>query len=268
MNRIQLNGVNIDCIKKDELISFIDNYLDSISSNENRPLAIFTPNPEIILKAKQNKQYLNILNTGDLMLPDGHGLLFVSTLLQLKSRLFRFICFIPALILFLFYKKAFHQIIPEVIHGSDFTDEIIKMSVKRSLSVYFLGAKKNNAEKTAHYFLNKYPKLIVSGFSNSDPSEISVSLLNKFRPDVLLVAYGAPKQEMFINDFAGKVSGLKIAMAVGGTFDFYSGEIHRAPKLFRVIGLEWFWRLLNQPSRIIRIFNAVIVFPIKTIFSY
>ena len=79
-------------------------------------------------------------------------------------------------------------------------------------------------------------------------------------PTVLLVAYNAPYAQNFIDEYLSKMPSVKVAIGIGGTFDFLSGSIKRAPKFFRVLGLEWFYRLLIQPSRIKRIYNAVIKF--------
>jgi N-acetylglucosaminyldiphosphoundecaprenol N-acetyl-beta-D-mannosaminyltransferase len=85
-------------------------------------------------------------------------------------------------------------------------------------------------------------------------------------PDILFVALGAPKQERWIFENLNKLESVKLAMGVGGAFDFLSGKTKRAPLWMRKIGLEWFWRLIIEPRRVKRIIDAVIVFPV--IFAY
>jgi len=93
-----------------------------------------------------------------------------------------------------------------------------------------------------------------------------ISQINRARPDVIFVALGAPKQELWIAHHKDKLNA-KIFIGVGGTLDFISGKIKRAPKFMRDFGFEWLYRLILQPSRIGRIFRAVIVFPLKVFFT-
>jgi N-acetylglucosaminyldiphosphoundecaprenol N-acetyl-beta-D-mannosaminyltransferase len=80
-----------------------------------------------------------------------------------------------------------------------------------------------------------------------------------------LVAFGAPKQEIWLSEKGRKITSLKLGIGVGGTFDFWAGKIKRAPILWRKIGLEWLWRLIQEPQRWRRIFNAIVVFPYRVI---
>ncbi|MBT4384298.1 WecB/TagA/CpsF family glycosyltransferase [Candidatus Peregrinibacteria bacterium] len=229
---------------------------------------IFTPNPEILLEARRNKTFRRALKKGTLMLPDGHGLLFVSTLLLFKSKFIRALLYLPALILFLFWKKPFKKIFPEVIHGSDFMADAIAHAVHEGKSVFFLGGAKGVANSTAEFFKEKHSRLDVAGYSDLDPGEEAFKLIKKNKPDFLFVAYGAPKQEIWIAKHERKLQEVQVIMGVGGSFDFYSGNAKRAPKLMRTLGLEWVWRLiLNPKSRLKRIWNAFVVFPIISVFS-
>lgn len=223
---------------------------------------IYTPNPEILLEARRDKKFADILNRATLLLPDGHGIQFVSTLL--KFNLFwRILLYFPALLLFLVWKKPFKKIFPELIHGSDFMDDIISWAHKNKKSVFLLGSSESSAKGSMEYFKKKYHNLEIS-YSSKDPNKIKTEELNDC--DVLFVAYGAPKQEYWIDANKDKIKA-QIIMAVGGSFDFYSGNIKRAPVLFRKLGLEWLWRLILQPRRIKRIFNALLKFPITCVFS-
>ncbi len=224
---------------------------------------IFTPNPEILLEAQKNAPFKAALQKGSLMLPDGHGLLFVSRLMAIPSRFLRVLLYFPLALLFLIWKAPFKAIFPEVIHGSDFMDDVVQKAADSGWTVYFLGGKEGAAEKTADFFLKKYPKLLLSGFSALDPHEALASI-QKAAPQVLFIAYGAPKQELWIAQHFEKIPSLRLVMGVGGSFDFYSHFIKRAPRGLRLLGLEWFWRLLLNPrQRIRRIVNAVFVFPWK-----
>jgi len=251
----------------------LDVKIDQLTKSEafdklSEPQLIFTPNPEIILEAQNNKAFKNALKNGTLMLADGHGLLLVSTLLKFPSALLRFFLLPIALILFLFSKRAFKSVIPEIIHGSDFMDELISWSEDNSKSVFFLGGDEGVSQNTAFFFKERYPDLYVAGYSALNPGVEAYEMVKWSEADVVLVAYGAPKQEMWISKYAPKLKEVHIFMAVGGSFDFWSGKVKRAPRFMRKLGLEWFWRLLLQPiKRSKRIWNAFVRFPITSLFS-
>ena len=257
MKRTQILGVNIDCIRLGEAINIL-----------SRPrIKIFTPNPEILLESLNNRNYRDILNAGDLMLADGHGLLLLSSLLKLKSKLLRLIFLFPALILFLFTKRPYKTVIPEIIHGSDFMLVLISWAELTGKSVFFLGSYGDVAKNTAVYFKKIHPNLKLAGYSNSDPDDDAFAAVQHSGADILLAAYGAPKQEEFISKYFEQLPHLSVAMGVGGSFDFFSGHVKRAPALFHYLGLEWLWRLIIQPKkRGKRIFKALVVFPLKAIF--
>jgi len=94
---------------------------------------------------------------------------------------------------------------------------------------------------------------------------MSFLIADIIQPDCIFVALGAPRQEEWIRDNISKYPTVKIAMGVGGSFDFISGRVRRAPIIFRNIGIEWLWRLAVQPWRARRIFNAVIFFPLTVL---
>ena len=228
---------------------------------------IFTPNPEILLEAGKNKTFRRALKKGTMMLPDGHGLLLISTLMRLKSKFWRFILYLPASLLFLVWKKPFKKVIPEIIHGSDFMAVLVAWAEAQGKSVYFLGADDGVAEATAKYFKSRYGKLKVAGHSSADPSFESAIEVKKSGAEVLLVAYGAPKQEIWVSKYLSKMPNLHTVMCVGGSFDFWSGKVKRAPEFFRKSGLEWLWRLFLHPKeRVKRIWNATVKFPITSLF--
>lgn len=227
---------------------------------------IFTPNPEILLEASRNASYREALSKGTLMLPDGHGLQVVSTLMRFP-RLLRLALFPFALLVYLVLKAPFRSVFSELIHGSDFMMEVAAKAAHEGLSVFFLGGRPGVAEKTARVFQARYPRLKVAGASATDPGEAAFKEVLDSKAQVLFVAYGAPKQELWLADYFSRLPILRLAMGVGGSFDFYSGTVRRAPRLLRSLGLEWLWRLLLNPvQRGKRIWNAVFVFPFKALF--
>jgi N-acetylglucosaminyldiphosphoundecaprenol N-acetyl-beta-D-mannosaminyltransferase len=111
----------------------------------------------------------------------------------------------------------------------------------------------------------KHPELIVAGAeSGGRLPEMDQSVMARIReslPDILFVAFGHGKQEKWIAAALPSLPAVRVAMGVGGAFDFIAGRVKRAPKLMRLAGLEWLWRLIREPWRIRRIWTAVVVFP-------
>ena len=132
------------------------------------------------------------------------------------------------------------------------------VAAKLNKSVFFLGGFEV-ADKAAQKMQQKFPTLKIAGTLDGDPKNLN-KICVQSNPDILLVAFGAPTQEFWIQKFAPQIPSLKLAIGVGGTFDFWAGKVRRAPKFLRTIGLEWLWRLFQEPiKRFGRIFRAVIV---------
>lgn len=203
---------------------------------------IVTPNPEIILRAKDDDEFKNILNCASLSISDGFGLVLISKFT--KNRL----------------KKR--------VSGADLFEALCFECSKNNKSVFLLGGQADVAKKTAEKLQIKFPNLKIAGWLDGDIDlENCWQTVSDAKPDALFVALGAPKQEKWIYENINKISGLKLAMGVGGTFDFISGKTMRAPKVLRDAGFEWLWRLMIQPRRIKRTFNAVVVFPFVFLYS-
>lgn len=184
---------------------------------------IVTPNPEMLVLAQKDKEFKTILNKADLAIADGVGLVFASLL---------------------FGKK-----IKKRIQGVDLMEKILSIPEGR---VFLLGSR-GSAEK----LLKKYPRVV----DFSEDLDNAADHINKSQANILFVALGAPRQEKWIDKNLPKLPTVKIAMGVGGAFDFLSGKIKRAPKFIRKMGFEWLWRLVLEPKRLPRILKAVIVFP-------
>ena len=215
--------------------------------NSSKQHYIVTPNPEFVIEAQKDKDFRVIINQADISVPDGIGLKFASLL---------------------FGKK-----IKERITGVDLTWKICKLAEKEGKSVLFLGGEdKDSASKAVQKIKAKYEKLNISSeqgeiFKTGDKEKEKrmVKIVNKVKPDILFVALGAPKQEKFISQYLSKMPSVKLAIGVGGTFDYISGIAKLAPKIIRKIGMEWLYRLIAQPWRRKRIYTAVIRFPLLAV---
>ncbi|HPU95094.1 MAG TPA: WecB/TagA/CpsF family glycosyltransferase [Candidatus Gracilibacteria bacterium] len=270
---INILGVNFDVITSIEAVSRVDNWLSTYSGffNFKKQYLIVTPNPEIVLIANKNPEFMEILNSADMSIPDGIGILWASKFKRITeeennkwkrlSKLFVSLGFTAI------SKKYAATEFPERVTGVDLMDKICAMAAERNHSIFLLGAEEGVAEKTAVKLIQKYPKLKIAGVYAGTPNEEDeaeiVELINSTKPGILFVAYGAPKQEFWITRNMRKLESVRVGMGVGGSFDFISGTIPRAPMKLRKAGLEWLYRLYKQPSRVKRIWNAVITFPVK-----
>jgi N-acetylglucosaminyldiphosphoundecaprenol N-acetyl-beta-D-mannosaminyltransferase len=252
LNKQSILGVGITNETKTNILEHVLKVLHA----GGKKLFITTPNPEILVYAQKHLSYRDKLNSADIALPDGVGLMLASKLMA-KGLIERFT-------------------------GVDFIEELCKVSREprfnrgeKPLSMGFLGGRGRVAERTAECLKVKYPWIEVgfvgeswsggvpdagpvgrhpvpmsslrSGHSNGDPTSATRSA----SIDILFVAYGFPKQEEWIYDNLDRLP-VKAAMGVGGAFDYISGSVPRAPKVMRNIGLEWLFRLLIQPWRLKR----------------
>ncbi|MCF6276472.1 MAG: WecB/TagA/CpsF family glycosyltransferase [Candidatus Magasanikbacteria bacterium] len=235
-------GVRLDKLTRRMAGKKIQVFLDG-----NSQYKIYTPNPEMLVKAHGDKGFREILNKADLNICDGKGIS---------------ICSFGAM-----------QSIP----GVDFMLDICKIIEKKDVKVFLLGSDDAKVvRKTALNLTKVFPKLAISDFhegpqviENKDGSlwveetvnNLVLERIRRSKADVLFVAFGHGKQEKWIERYLKELPNVKIVMGVGGAFDFISGSVERAPEIMQSFGLEWLWRLKNNPKRWKRIWNAVIVFP-------
>ncbi len=231
---------------------------------------VTTPNPEIILSAQKNRKFLRVLNHSDLNTPDGVGILWASKYLKISANnRFKFVKILKwvfSLLIIPFYPKYIRTEFKERVTGSDMMAKICKDSVKLGIKLFFLGAREGIAEKVKKILEEKYEKIKIVGTYAGTPlfqdEKGIIDRINKSGADILFVAYGAPAQEMWIARNLKKMRTVKVAIGVGGSFDFLAGTRKRAPKWMQKIGIEWLYRLIQQPKRIKRIYNATIKFPV------
>lgn len=252
--RVQIMGVPVDTMTTSNLLEQIGYIL-----NQNEQHQIVTVNPEMILLAQHDGEFKQILNNSWVNTADGTGLLWAANCKNNNT-----IVSLLKLTKLLFIKPNFP--ISERIKGSDLVYDIAELASRKNKSIFLLGAAEGIAEKAKFELLKKYPHLKIVGTYSGTPSiheqEKIKDLINDVEPDILLVAYGAPSQEKWIARMLKKIPSVKLAIGVGGTFDYISGTIPRAPLLMQNLGLEWLYRLLQEPKkRLPRIINAVITFP-------
>ncbi len=226
-------GVKVDNLTMLEALAKAASFLE-----DSRQHYIVTPNPEIILKARGDKELKEILNQASLNLADGFGLVLAAKFLQqpLKTNL----------------------------AGVDFFYNFCTSSKMSGQKIFLLGGFNGVAQETAKKLKEKNPNLLIEV---GEEINGAVEKINNFNPVAIFVALGAPRQEKWIYDNLKKMSSVRLAMVVGGTFDFISGRVPRAPLPLKKLGLEWLWRLMVEPRRVGRIYNAVVRFPFLVIKS-
>ncbi len=210
-----------------------------------------TPNPEICMLAKNNPAYRHVLSKADISIADGMGILWAADYLHSQKK-GRFL----SLLAFAFRQKS--KFLPERICGSD----MFRIFCQRTRQpVFLLGS----TEEVCATCVKKFGNHIVgtdSGWSTPDDEARIVKKINDSGAKVLFVAFGAPKQEFWIDKNLKKLPNIRLAVGVGGSFDFIAGKQKRAPKIFRITGFEWLWRLLLEPRvRGKRILSAIWAFP-------
>lgn len=233
-------GVRIDRVSKPDALVKAREFLFGLGQKN-----IFTPNPEMLVKAHHDPTFRAVLNRGDLNVCDGFGIRLLS--------LFRI----------------------QRISGIDFMLDLCALAENEAKSIFLLGSGNDRVvAETAEALRRMYPKLVIAGFHSGprlyeaadgffvqdNENAGLINLINLSKPDMLFVAFGMGKQEKWIDTYLPQVPTVKIAIGVGGAFDYISGRVGRAPLLLRKIGLEWLWRLVRQPWRIIRILNATVRF--------
>ena len=235
---IKILGIKIDNIDKKVAKEKIANCF-----NNDHPSFITTPNPEIILEAQKNEEFFYILNKADISLADGFGLKIAAKLMGKKIERYT---------------------------GADLSTDLLDLAQKENKKVLILNW--TNSLSTKDDIKNaiklNYPnlKFLILDSDRKNTENLDWEKINNFQAEVLLLNLGAYYQERFIYLNKHKFKNLKIAVGIGGALDFLSGKIKRAPKTIRTLGIEWLWRLYQEPrKRCKRIFQAVFVFTFKII---
>jgi len=239
---VELHELGSDDEVRERLIRFLDG---------DRAAAVFTPNPEILLRARRDPSYADVLNSAELALPDGTG---VAIALSLRER--RSVRRWP---------------------GVELAGRLVRLAAARGDRVAFLGSAPDVAERAIARWRSVAPGLdarvvapgiaIGAGGVGATPEDeaATIDAIRAVEPTIVLVGLGAPKQERWIAAHKSMFPSVRILVGVGGAFDMWAGRFRRAPRALHAIGLEWAWRLVLEPSRLPRIVNAVLVFPVRVL---
>ncbi len=236
-NRIRVLGLPVDAITYADWLDLIDQWITKVPSDSPRhagegpgvraiPYHVCTINPEFIIIAQRDPNFFNILSRADLCVPDGIGLLWAA--------------------------RHLHTPLPQRVTGSDGVPIIAERAAQTGWRLFFLGAAPGVAEKAADVLRAKHPGLHIVGTYSGSPApeeeDALVERVNAAGADILFVAYGAPGQDKWIARNLPRLN-VRMAMGVGGSFDFIAGVLPRAPLWMQRLGLEWLFRLYLQPWR-------------------
>lgn len=256
--RIDIAGVEIDNFSKQEVL---DRIADFVSSG--KPHYAVTVYSEFVVKAQTLPEYKNVLNRADLSLADGVGILWAAKYLSMPAQnSFQAAVQVLSSGLGIVFKHgSLFQVIKEQISGSRFLLDLAAFASKNGYSMALFGGSGEVAQVTAEKLKEKFPglKINLAVAHNASFNKAAVMQINASNSDILVIAYQPPKQEVWLAENLDELN-VKLAIGLGGTFDYFAGKRKPAPDLFYGLGLEWLWRLITQPWRMKRMWNAIAVF--------
>ncbi len=221
--RLKICGVGFDNLNLPELKIF----LRGAAGSDEEQVFIVTPNVDFVVRAAQDEEFNKILNNADLSLCDSSIVLLGSLVLRkaLKSR----------------------------VTGFDATHILLTLSAESSGKIFLLGSTDENLKIVSEKLGKKYAGLAISGMHNGffsfADSQLIIDEINSSDANFLFVGMGSPRQEQWISNHRSHINA-KFIICVGGLFEVLSERIKRAPVFMQKLGLEWFWRLLNEPKRL------------------
>lgn len=222
---VNLLDVWIDKVDLEGAVAEIDTFVQV-----GTPHQVMTVNVDFLRLSYQDAAFRNLINTSDLVVPDGMPLLWASRLLG--------------------------DALPERVTGVEMISACARLAVERGYSIFLLGAKPGVARDAAAALKRRYPGLRIAGtyappvgpFSPDEEMRM-VRMIQELRPEMLFVAFGAPKQDQWIRKHLGHL-GVPVCMGCGASLDFLAGRVKRAPLWMQLHGLEWLYRVGQEPTRL------------------
>ena len=222
--RIEILGVPVDCVDMPGALQYAESLFD-----ERRAHTVLAVNPEKVMRARDDPQLLRELQSADLLIPDGIGVVVAARVLGL-GRMGR-------------------------VAGSELMPELCARAAATGHGVYLFGAQESVNEIAAKELVRRFPGLTIAGRHHGYVEERDIPGLiadiNRSGAAILFVALGSPRQELWMGQHREQFH-LGVCQGVGGTFDVIAGHVRRAPRLFIRLNLEWLYRLLSNPGRLLR----------------
>lgn len=219
MNKENYFGVSVSSYDYEGIIDDIRHRME-----EGENSTIIAVNPEKVMAAEENPELMELINAATYQIPDGIGIILASKLKRgsIRSR----------------------------VTGVDMMARLLKFAAEEGHRVFMYGAKPEVVTQAAENIQKKYPAITIAGTQHGyeqDQSKV-VAKINESKADILFVAMGSPRQELWIREHMDGLHA-KVFQGVGGSFDVFAGHVQRAPKVYRDMGLEWFYRLMKEPQR-------------------
>ena len=232
--RVDILGFPIDRVTIEQTRAI---FSQALLGSGGKTKLVLTADSNAFVSARNDPEYKRIFSEASLVTPDSTGPVWALSRLG-KS-------------------------IPGRVSGVDLLEVLCQLSEETSSRIYFLGSAPGIADKAVEMLKEKYPKMVVAGvrdgfFSKSEDSMVAKDIAAT-EPDILIVAMGMPRQELFILDTA-EIIRAKIGIGVGGSLDVHSGTVKRAPKLIQKIGAEWLWRFILNPRKIAKVKNLPVFY--------
>jgi N-acetylglucosaminyldiphosphoundecaprenol N-acetyl-beta-D-mannosaminyltransferase len=223
LKRKNILGVGIHPLTLNETVDLIG---DWIASGNHCTHQVVTINPEMLYRAQDDAVFRDLLNKADLVVPDGHGVVWAGNYLG--------------------------EPFPERVTGIDLVWALAERGEQEGWRFYFIGAERGVAEAAAARMCRRFPRLIVAGtehgYFSAEELDAVLGRIRAAHPDLLLVGLGSPKQEFFIRAHQKELNA-QVAVGVGGSFDVLSGRLKRAPEFIQRLHLEWLFRAFQEPGR-------------------
>lgn len=219
--RTNILGVRVDLVDLSMTLQIADEFIASRKTHQ-----IVVVNVTKVVKAQKDVYLKNIINNSNLSGADGVPLLWISPLFGGK--------------------------IPGRVNGTDLMEELVARSAEKGYRIFFFGAEEEIVKKVVDIYLQRYPTLQIAGYHNGyfkpEDEENIARQIGESNADILFVAFGTPKKEYFIAKYK-HIMQVPLIHGVGGSFDVLAGKTRRAPLWMQKNGLEWFYRFLQEPSR-------------------
>lgn len=220
-------GARIHCVRLPDVLTLLEGFIQ-----DRTPRLVVTADATALVIAHEDPEFHQIINDADLVTPDGIGLIWAA-----KRQGTPFLERVP---------------------GIDLAKHLVRLSHEHGYRLFFLGAAPGVAEEAARALTCQYPNAKIAGiqhgYFNEEQEPAIIGQIREAQPDILLAAMGMPKQEKWLVKHKQTLQ-VPVSIGVGGSFDVYSGRIKRAPRVFQKLGIEWLWRLMQDPRKIGKVKN-------------
>ena len=221
IKRVKICDIPVDALTMEQTISIIDKAI-----SEKRSIHHVVINAAKVVNAQRNIELKNSIVNCDIINADGTSIVWASKLLK--------------------------QPVPERVAGIDLMETLVKLAAEKKYRIFFLGAKEDVVKKVVERYKTAYGGDIIAGYRNGyygkEEEPLIAQQIAASGAQILFVAITSPKKEIFLNTYKHLIK-VPFIMGVGGSFDVVSGTIKRAPMWMQKSGLEWFYRVIQEPGR-------------------